>query len=769
MPKEIMPNPEKPVTILIVEDQIDFLKELEDILLKKEYRIDSVRTIKDAETKLKQSKISVMLLSIDSDSSKGLKLIDKLKRLSPRTLCIVMSNNFSAELALESLQKGAYDFIRKPFDMGQLLSSLDRCIDKIKLEKEKASFELALLEAEERYRMLVETMNDGLSILDKNGAIVYANDSLCKILHYSNDELVGKNVFILFDDVNQQLFQKKLEQLKRGSPSAFEITMKGKNKEDIPSIFSTQRIEDSDGNYDGSFAVITDITEQIQSKEKIRESEVKYRGLFEDSLDAIVIMDRNGNFMDVNRAAYELLGYTKEGLVKIPFQQIYENIDALLAFQHEIDDNGYVKEHAARIRKNDGALLDCLISANSHKGKDGAIIGYQAIIRDITEKKRLETQIHRAQKMDSIGTLASGITHDFNNLLMGMRGKVSLMLFKIDSNHPHYEKLKTIEQLIDSATGLTKQLLDFARGGQFVMKTADVNEIIKTSSNMFGRTNKAINIHKKYQKYAWAVNVDQGQIEQVLLNMYVNSAQAMPAGGDIYISSENVVLHENFVKPFQIKPGKYVKISVQDNGIGMDEKMMQRVFDPFFTTKKAEKGSGLGLSMAYGIIKKHGGIIDVSSEKGSGTTFDIYLKVSEKPIKKIKKISQSVLTGNESILVIDDEEVIIDHIKEMLETLGYRVLWSLKGKEALEIYKNNISDIGIVILDMIMPEMSGSDVYQHLMDINPNVKILLASGYTADDKVLEILKNEHCGFIQKPFDIVHLSHKVREIIDSPVK
>jgi signal transduction histidine kinase/CheY-like chemotaxis protein len=444
-------------------------------------------------------------------------------------------------------------------------------------------------------------------------------------------------------------------------------------------------------------------------------------------------------------------------------------MDALLMFKQEIDDNGYIKEHAARLRKNDGTLLDCLISANSHKDKDGAVIGYQAIIRDITEKKRLETQIHRAQKMDSIGTLASGITHDFNNLLMGMRGKVSLMLFKIDSNHPHYEKLKSIELLIDSATDLTKQLLEFARGGQFVMKTADVNEIIKTSSNMFGRTKKAINIHKKYQKDAWFVNVDQGQIEQVLLNMYVNAAQAMPTGGDIYISSENVILDENFVKPFQIKHGKYVKISIQDNGIGMDEKVMQKIFDPFFTTKKAEKGSGLGLSMAYGIIKKHGGIIDVSSEKGKGSTFDIYLKVSEKPIKKEKKISQSVLTGNESILVIDDEEVIVEHIKEMLETLGYKVFSSLKGKDALEIYKNNFKDIHLVILDMIMPEMNGSEVYQHLKEINPKVKILLASGYTADDKVLEILTNERCGFIQKPFDIVHLSHKVRDVLDSPEK
>ena len=340
------------------------------------------------------------------------------------------------------------------------------------------------------------------------------------------------------------------------------------------------------------------------------------------------------------------------------------------------------------------------------------------------------------------------------------------MLFKIDSTHPHYEKLKTIEQLIDSASSLTKQLLDFARGGKFEMKTADVNEIIQRSSNMFGRTKKAIKIHTNFQKNTWTVNVDQGQIEQVLLNMYVNAAQAMPKGGNIFISSENMILDESFVKPFQIKPGKYVKISIKDNGIGMDEKVIQKIFDPFFTTKKAEKGSGLGLSTAYGIIKKHGGIIDVSSEKDKGSTFDIYLKVSEKHFATEEKIHLSALTGNESVLVVDDEQVIVEHIKEMLETLGYEVFTTLKGNKAIEIYEKKQDTISIVVLDMIMPEMSGSEVYQHLKKINPKVKVLLASGYTADEKALEILKDSSCGFIQKPFDIVHLSHKVREVIES---
>ncbi|MCJ7772580.1 MAG: PAS domain S-box protein, partial [Desulfobacterales bacterium] len=691
-------NLEDQANLLIVDNDIEFVKDLEKSLNAKGYSIDCVHGKKEALEKLKQSNVHVIILNIGIDEPSGIYLLDQLNLISPRTLCIAIGDHNSTQSAIESMQKGAYDFIQKPFDMSELYSSLERCFDRIKLEKDKASFEIALLEAEERYRTLVETMNDGLCILDKSRLIVYANDSLCKIIGYSVDELIGKGVSIFFDVENQKRFAKYLENLEKGEHGSFEIFMKGKSSKVIPAIFSTQQILDSNGDFDGSFAVITDITEQIQSKEKIQESEVKYRSLFEESLDAIVIATRGGKFLDVNRAAYKLLGYTKNELMGIPVQQIYENMDALLTFQQEIEDNGYAKDHMARLRKKDGTLMDCVVTANIHKEKNDIIMGYQAIVRDVTEKKRLENQILQAQKMDSIGTLAGGIAHDFNNLLMGMRGKASLMLFKIDSTHPHYEKLKTIEQLIDSASSLTKQLLDFARGGKFEMKTAEVNEIIQRSSNMFGRTKKAIKIHNNFQKNTWTVNVDQGQIEQVLLNMYVNAAQAMPKGGNIFISSENMILDESFVKPFQVKPGKYVKISIKDNGIGMDEKIIQKIFDPFFTTKKAEKGSGLGLSTAYGIIKKHGGIIDVSSEKDKGSTFDIYLKVSEKHFATEEKIHLSALTGNESVLVVDDEQVIVEHIKEMLETLGYEVFTTLKGNKAIEIYEKKQDSISIVVL-----------------------------------------------------------------------
>jgi signal transduction histidine kinase len=238
-------------------------------------------------------------------------------------------------------------------------------------------------------------------------------------------------------------------------------------------------------------------------------------------------------------------------------------------------------------------------------------------------KAKLQDQLQQAQKMDSLGTLAGGIAHDFNNLLMGIQGRTSLMLMRSDSSHSHFEHLKGIEDYIQSAAGLTKQLLGFARGGKYEIKTTDLNEFIKKQNLMFGRTRKEINIHERFEKNLWTVEVDQGQVEQVLLNLYVNSWQAMPGGGGLYIQTENIVIDEFFNRPYHVEPGKYVKIIVTDTGVGMDEATQQRIFDPFFTTKEMGRGTGLGLASAYGIIKNHDGFIDVYSEKGKGTTFDI--------------------------------------------------------------------------------------------------------------------------------------------------
>jgi CheY-like chemotaxis protein len=348
---------------------------------------------------------------------------------------------------------------------------------------------------------------------------------------------------------------------------------------------------------------------------------------------------------------------------------------------------------------------------------------------------------------------------------MGIQGNASLMLLDIDADHPHYARLKSIEQQVQAGAELTRQLLGAARGGKYEVRPTDINRLVEGGLDVFGRTNKDIIIHKYLQEAVWTVEVDKSQIEQVLLNIYINARQAMPGSGDLYVETKNIILDEDYVGPFGISPGKFVRISVTDTGTGMDEITQKKAFDPFFTTKKMGRGTGLGLASAYGIIKNHNGIINIYSEKGEGTTLKIYLPVSDKDVVKEAESQVEIIRGAESILYVDDQQPIVDVGRALLESMGYRVITAMSGKEAMEIYSRDRDRIDLIILDMIMPGLSGGDTFDQLKKIDPQVKVLLSSGYSINGQARAILDRGCNGFIQKPFSLANLSKKVRQILD----
>ncbi len=394
--------------------------------------------------------------------------------------------------------------------------------------------------------------------------------------------------------------------------------------------------------------------------------------------------------------------------------------------------------------------------------------------QEIEERKRaeekreeLEFRLKQVEKMEAMGTLAGGIAHDFNNLLMGIQGNASLVLLSLEPSHPFYEKLKTVQDLVRSGADLTKQLLGFARGGKYQAKPTDLNELVRKSSQMFGRTKKELSIFTNMAEKIWIVDVDQSQIEQVLLNLFVNAWQAMPGGGKLFITTENLSLSTDYAALHDLKPGKYVKISITDTGIGMDKATIQRIFDPFFTTKEMGRGTGLGLASAYGIIKNHEGMITVYSEKGHGATFNVFLPASaHQELELEQKPQQKLHRGEETILLVDDEETNILVTSNILVTLGYKTYVARNGVDALSIFKSKKDEIDLIILDMIMPGMSGGDVYDQAKLINPAIKVLLSSGYSVTGEAAKILERGCNGFIQKPFEIEQLSAKVREILDT---
>ena len=371
--------------------------------------------------------------------------------------------------------------------------------------------------------------------------------------------------------------------------------------------------------------------------------------------------------------------------------------------------------------------------------------------------------------MESVGTLAGGIAHDFNNLLMAIQGNVSMILLNQGLDDREYDRIKNIEQYIQKGAHLTKQLLGFARGGKYEVKATDLNDLIRNGITMFTQAKKEISIHMGLGEDLWMVAVDQGQIDQVLLNLYVNAAQAMLEGGEIFVHTENLYLTREHMSTFALEPGRYVKVSVADAGVGMDEAIRKRIFDPFFTTRAVGDGTGLGLASAYGIIQNHGGIINVESEAGMWATISFLLPavVADLAGETSLALDERIHKGEETVLLVDDEEMILDIGTEFLKMMGYHVLTAGNGALALQLYEEKRDEIALVILDMVMPDMTGGDCFDKLRDVNPAVKVLLSSGYSIDGQASKILDRGCNGFIQKPFKIEQFSKKIREILDSP--
>jgi len=508
---------------------------------------------------------------------------------------------------------------------------------------------------------------------------------------------------------------------------------------------------------------------------KDAEEQSRYKELLENVDDAVYILDKKGNVLEANEAAYSQLGYEPEQFFELNLTDIIPADDAALIL-NQLGKNSEQKpplkitvETSHTKIDRDPIPVEIYSRAISYRGRNVIL----NVARDINarieaekEKKHLESQLIHSQKMEAIGTLAGGIAHDFNNLLMGIQGYVSLMRLQTDPDDPNDEYIQGIENAVMNAANLTNQLLGFARKGKYTLQQTSINTIVKNSSKMFTRTRKEIVTHKKLQNDLWSVKVDPGQIEQVLINIYLNAWHAMADGGDIYIQTENINLSDEYCKPFEVSEGNYVKVSVTDTGAGIDQDIIERIFEPFFTTKDVGKGTGLGLASAYGIIKNHNGIIRVYSEKNHGTTFNIYLPASDLENIEDIEISNEMVKGNEAILLVDDEKGTIQVEKLMLRELGYQVVPALSGKEAIELYKEKMVDFDLVALDMIMPEMNGKDTFDALKKINPEVKVLLVSGYSLNKQIEELMEKGCNGFIQKPFDIKQLSHKLREVLEN---
>ena len=509
-----------------------------------------------------------------------------------------------------------------------------------------------------------------------------------------------------------------------------------------------------------------EIEERSRTESALKASEEKYRLLVENANDAICIL-QEGRILFHNKRTKTMLGYPEPVLGEKNYFELIHPGDMNRAKRLYLQrKNGHTppQEYSLRLVHCDGSIIWVQVNVTAMQWGDRPAT--QCIIRDITKQKHLENQLLQSQKMAAIGKLAGGIAHDINNILGGIQGNISLLRIHTEENDANIQKIKDMESYIRSGSGLTRQLLGFSQPGQPEIRPAMIDHLLDRTVKLFCRTRQEIEVHTTYKGNGKTVDLDSGQMEQVFLNLLVNAWHAMPDGGSLYIQTEKINMDEIEADAFQLVPGGYVRIAVTDTGAGIDEETLPRIFEPFFTTKPKEIGTGLGLSTAYTIIRNHHGHITVYSRPGSGTTFHIYLPVSETAIADpITPDESQVVEGNETLLLVDDAPDILKIGAEMLCALGYRVIPADNGEQAVALYQTRRTEIAMIILDMIMPGMDGETVFDALRATDPGVRVLLSSGYSRSGQADRIMKKGCNGFIQKPFNLMTLSRTIRDILD----
>jgi two-component system cell cycle sensor histidine kinase/response regulator CckA len=630
-------------------------------------------------------------------------------------------------------------------------------------------------EALQMFRYSIDQASVAVFWMNREAGFSYVNDQACHSLGYTREELLRLRLWDIDPFYPKERWASNWEQYqenRQGGEESLETCHRRKDGVVFPVEVSSKHLWFGDTELHVAF--VRDITERKEAEEQL----LYQANLLQNVSDAIVATDLNFDITSWNQAAEALYGWPAREVIGQPVHEILQTEHPYARseqIQGRLLERGIWRGEVIQKHRN-GAAINILASVSLVKDSTGNPVGAVAALRDITERKqaeqaqaKLEEQLRQAQKMESIGRLAGGVAHDFNNLLTVIQGYCGLIQAQIPSESPLLEDLKQIQRAAERATALTRHLLAFSRKQILAPTTLDLNSLVTNLRKMLERLiGEDITLSTVLQPDLWTIIADPGQIEQVIMNLAVNARDAMPTGGMLTIETSNVQLDENYLRTqLEAPSGPCVMLVITDTGCGMDEATRAQIFEPFFTTKELDKGTGLGLATAYGIIKQSGGDITVYSEPGRGATFRIYLPASEITSSSlaISQVNPVTRGGNETILLVEDEETVRKLARTALQGKGYTILEAGRGGEALSLFEQHQGLIDLLVTDVVMPQMSGRELAEQLKALQPQLKVLFMSGYTDDAIVRHGLLAAEVEYLSKPFSLNVLASKVRELLD----
>jgi two-component system cell cycle sensor histidine kinase/response regulator CckA len=738
------------------------------------FQADVVQTAADFMACIRAKPYDLVITDYRLPSWTGLDALSFLKELGIDIPLILMTGTLGEEKAVECIKLGVTDYLLKGA-LTRLPLAIRRALEEKTTREERARAEQKLADSERRLRTIIETEPECVNVLSFDGTVLEINSAGLQMMEAdAPDQVVGKSYLSRVAPEYQKQFRAMLEHAAEGHENGLEFELKGFKG---TTRWMEARATPLRNERDEIHAILTithDSTGRKLAEEMLRESEARYRGMFENATYGIYRTTIEGELLDANPAFVNMLGYRSRAELLSVKQtaELFANPRERARLVEQYERTSRVDIQVEWKRK-DGRPITVRLNGRKVQNHTHQAQCLEIMAEDVSERLTLEKQLQQAQKFEAIGQLAGGIAHDFNNMIGAILGWAELGSEETSPDsrvHSHFQKVR---QQAERAAALTRQLLAFARRQILEPRNIDLNQAVREVLSLLEKViGGDIELETRLAPDLAVVRADPTQVEQVLMNLCLNARDAMPQGGRLRIETANVESDAESTRQLVCAhSGPFICLTVSDTGVGMDAATLDRIFEPFFTTKGTGKGTGLGLATVYGIVKQHNGFVHVTSELGLGSSFYVYLPVSQSPVDAVSGVDaeQVVLGGTETILVAEDHEGLREIARETLARLGYRVMLAVDGEEAVQKFQACRDEVALVLLDVVLPKLSGPRAYVRMCQEKAGVPVIFATGYSADAAMLAAVQNGDFPLLQKPYSPRDLARRVREVLDEHEK